>query len=112
MSLPDRHGSFGRTSIYLALAPLTVLVAAAGCAKVAGTAAQADSGLGAAGSGDDGALGGAGGSTDDAGQPFSFDAPPTSVCGNGIVEFGESCDDGNTASGDGCSSSCALEPHY
>jgi cysteine-rich repeat protein len=31
------------------------------------------------------------------------------VCGNGIVEAGESCDDGNTTDGDCCSSTCALE---
>jgi cysteine-rich repeat protein len=34
--------------------------------------------------------------------------PP--VCGNGIKEEGEYCDDGNTISGDGCSSKCKLEP--
>jgi cysteine-rich repeat protein len=31
------------------------------------------------------------------------------VCGNGVVEAGEECDDGNTANGDGCSSTCQLE---
>lgn len=31
------------------------------------------------------------------------------TCGNGIVEAGESCDDGNSASGDGCSSACQTE---
>lgn len=30
-------------------------------------------------------------------------------CGNGIVEPPEQCDDGNTVSGDGCSSFCMLE---
>lgn len=34
---------------------------------------------------------------------------PESVCGNGMVEPGERCDDGNTVSGDGCSSTCQLE---
>lgn len=32
-------------------------------------------------------------------------APP--VCGNGVVEDGEACDDGNTDSGDGCAADCA-----
>lgn len=32
------------------------------------------------------------------------------VCGNGVLETGEQCDDGNTASGDCCSPSCAFEP--
>ena len=31
------------------------------------------------------------------------------VCGNGVVDDGEECDDGNTDSGDGCSSTCVLE---
>jgi cysteine-rich repeat protein len=31
------------------------------------------------------------------------------VCGNGVVEAGEQCDDGNTTSGDGCSSTCQKE---
>lgn len=31
------------------------------------------------------------------------------VCGNGIVESGEQCDDGNVASGDCCSASCTFE---
>jgi len=32
------------------------------------------------------------------------------VCGNGIKETGEQCDDGNTRNGDGCSSTCIIEP--
>ncbi|MCC7386130.1 MAG: DUF4215 domain-containing protein [Deltaproteobacteria bacterium] len=31
------------------------------------------------------------------------------LCGDGIISPGEVCDDGNGASGDGCSSSCTLE---
>lgn len=31
------------------------------------------------------------------------------VCGNGTVEAGEQCDDGNTNNGDGCSSTCQHE---
>jgi cysteine-rich repeat protein len=36
-------------------------------------------------------------------------APVDPVCGNGSLEAGEQCDDGNTASGDGCSSTCRIE---
>ena len=32
-----------------------------------------------------------------------------SICGNGIVEPGEQCDDGNLNDGDGCSSLCLIE---
>ncbi len=36
-------------------------------------------------------------------------SPPGPVCGNGVVETGEQCDDGNTKSGDGCSATCQNE---
>lgn len=32
-----------------------------------------------------------------------------SICGNGHLEPGEECDDGNTSDGDGCSSKCTRE---
>jgi cysteine-rich repeat protein len=31
------------------------------------------------------------------------------VCGNGVLEDNEECDDGNTVSGDGCSATCEFE---
>jgi cysteine-rich repeat protein len=31
------------------------------------------------------------------------------LCGNGVVDSGEECDDGNLANGDGCSVSCTVE---
>lgn len=34
---------------------------------------------------------------------------PKAVCGNGVVEKGEECDDGNTDDEDGCSSTCRHE---
>ncbi len=54
----------------------------------------------------------------DAGPDAGPDAPPDagcthscptpSVCGNGIVEGSEECDDGNTLDGDSCSSACVC----
>lgn len=35
-----------------------------------------------------------------------------SDCGNGQIDAGEDCDDGNRLSGDGCSQSCVQEPNY
>jgi cysteine-rich repeat protein len=34
------------------------------------------------------------------------------VCGNGIIETGEQCDDSNLVDGDGCSSSCQTETGF
>jgi cysteine-rich repeat protein len=52
---------------------------------------------------------GGGGGGDDHQTPM--DAPTThAVCGDGIVDVAtETCDDGNTTSGDGCSSTCQIE---
>lgn len=35
--------------------------------------------------------------------------PPLNVCGNGILESEEQCDDGNNVDGDGCSANCTTE---
>lgn len=35
--------------------------------------------------------------------------PSSSSCGNGVINNGETCDDGNTLSGDGCSNTCQIE---
>jgi cysteine-rich repeat protein len=40
----------------------------------------------------------------------TFGTIPPSTCGNSIVEGLESCDDGNTNGGDGCSATCRFEP--
>lgn len=37
------------------------------------------------------------------------DCTPDPICGNGIIEEGEECDDGNIESGDGCSPLCQIE---
>ena len=34
------------------------------------------------------------------------------LCGNGIINSPEQCDDGNNANGDGCSSGCLIESGY
>ena len=34
------------------------------------------------------------------------------ICGDGIKVGSEGCDDGNTKSGDGCSSTCQIEKNY
>src|SRR5439155_516828 len=47
------------------------------------------------------------------GKFVKIELPPRqAVGGNGRVEPGEECDDGNTTSCDGCSSTCTSEPGY
>ena len=43
----------------------------------------------------------------DGGSTATTDCSAT--CGNGVVEPGEVCDDGNTTTGDGCGATCLLE---
>src|SRR5688572_23238957 len=38
--------------------------------------------------------------------PLAADTPPVIVCGNGLIQMGETCDDGNPVPGDGCSGVC------
>jgi cysteine-rich repeat protein len=33
----------------------------------------------------------------------------TTLCGNGVLDPGEECDDGASASGDGCSTGCTID---
>ena len=40
---------------------------------------------------------------------FTACPTPRAVCGNAKVETGEACDDGNSASGDGCEADCLNE---
>jgi cysteine-rich repeat protein len=55
---------------------------------------------------------------DQFGRPFGASSCRRTFCGDFSVEFdystrsGESCDDGNTQGGDGCSASCEQEPGF
>ncbi|HXN33968.1 MAG TPA: DUF4215 domain-containing protein, partial [Polyangiaceae bacterium] len=40
------------------------------------------------------------------------DDAPVAVCGDGVINGTEQCDDGNTTPADGCSASCRLEPGF
>ena len=42
----------------------------------------------------------------------STPAPWTLTCGNGFLDPGESCDDGNLRSGDGCDHNCCVELNW
>jgi len=42
------------------------------------------------------------------GEPGDGDGEPQGICGNGVIEAGEACDDGNTENNDGCLASCEV----
>jgi len=48
----------------------------------------------------------------DAAQAALAQAQVAATCGNGLLEPGEECDDGNVISGDGCSATCTVEAGY
>jgi cysteine-rich repeat protein len=97
---------------------LAALIAVTGCELASdinvGTDDQTGTGgLGGRGPGDDADGGddlasgtGGRGSADDGSDDGSDGVPVEAVCGNGKLEPGELCDDGNKDSGDGCSSDC------
>lgn len=114
-----------RKNIFLAGALLVLGLGFGACSPQGGVAAGG--GVGAGGS----SVGGFGGSVQvpdagrdlgpiitlpdagaagDAAQPGCGD--PSSCCGNGKLDFGEECDDGNTTSGDGCSAACRVETDW
>jgi cysteine-rich repeat protein/probable HAF family extracellular repeat protein len=44
------------------------------------------------------------------GHAVRLDPFDPALCGNGTVDPGEDCDDGNTTNGDGCDTTCLVEP--
>src|SRR5947209_7643464 len=90
-------------SIGLSIVSAIDVLVAAGCASV-----TQSNPLG----GSDGGAGHDGGSPSDRMSPPESRPPPTGACGDGSLnaDKGETCDDGNTANGDGCSSNCLEEP--
>jgi fibro-slime domain-containing protein len=99
---------------------VSALLLLAGCggppdvsSKVAGNAGDSTLGGGNGGASDGGGsgpvlnFGGNGNGNGDGG------ASSDSVCGNGVLESGELCDDGNTQDNDGCSADCTTQdPNY
>jgi cysteine-rich repeat protein len=43
-------------------------------------------------------------------EAFDVPAECDPVCGDGLLQLGETCDDGNTTPGDGCSATCEVVP--
>ena len=74
--------------------------------KDEGDSTASSGGSGGTGGGGSGGSGGGGGGSGGSGRTGGSG---TAVCPNNIIESGETCDDGNIVSGDGCSSSCQTE---
>src|SRR5690606_7826353 len=60
------------------------------------------------GGGDEGGEGGTGGVGGTAGTGGTGGSKP-GRCGDGVVDTGEGCDDGNDEDGDGCTATCTVE---
>jgi len=52
---------------------------------------------------------GTAGGVDAGASDTGIDAGPVGYCGNGVLDPGEQCDDGNRTNGDGCSATCQIE---
>ncbi len=89
----------------------------AACGDDTGTGAA---GGGTNGGGGEGATGGSGGTPSTGGQGGDITqggmggegGGTVGACGDGAIDTGEICDDGNTADGDGCDASCVIEPGF
>jgi cysteine-rich repeat protein len=92
-------------------------------ATAEGAGATGGTGVGTGGSGNRGATGGVvtggtggtgggatGGGTGGSGRGGTGGSAV--VCGDGVIEGNETCDDGNVASADGCSADCEVEPGF
>jgi fibro-slime domain-containing protein len=136
VSTPNRRALLHPSIAFTATVLFLSLIACAGTKPGAGGGTHADAGvdnaidqaMGGTGGGAAGVFGGGGiygtgmgGSTagDDGGAgcgSFCVDAgpdvPPPPACGNGKLETDETCDDGNTTAGDGCSGLCQTEPNF
>jgi len=104
-----QSNSLGLAAV-VAMAGMIVVAPLTGCSDggaITSTGAGAAGGSGGAGgAGGEGGKGGAGGSGGSGGTAGSGGGDV--ICGNGVVEGKESCDDGNDVPGDGCEADCTF----
>ena len=91
-----------RSGHLVSLVGAVVLFSVAGCAGVT-PKANGDGG-GSSGTGSGGSIGYDGGRPD---IP-TIEVGNIALCGNGVIDPGEACDDMNTMPGDGCSAICQI----
>jgi fibro-slime domain-containing protein len=113
----SRLGGLSFRSVVTFFAPLALAAACGGTPSVTtpGQTLMPSSG-GSGGSGASGGTGGTIGVGNTGGQdesPGGMGGAAPAVCGNGVLEAGELCDDGNTDDDDGCSADCStIDPNY
>jgi fibro-slime domain-containing protein len=119
MALQAPRASLGlRSPSTLSLLTALALLGAGACAKVGEDALAGGGGAGGeAGTTGAGGQGGVGGNTNGTAGSYSNPfadggAEAVSRCGDRMVTGAETCDDGNTTPGDGCSSTCRVEDNY
>jgi len=98
----------------LLLTGAVVLLAGASCqnAKIENVAPPAGNGAGHGGNGGNGGTGTGVDLTTHPKDAGAITVGDTKNCGNGVLDPGEGCDDGNRTAGDGCSYICQLEADY
>lgn len=110
-----RRRRAGDACVLAALAAAFCAPFDSGCASVNPSDAQGSTGA-AGGGGPAGATGEIHPSAGDGGIDLPLVRQPEDTqagCGNGVLDPGELCDDGNSRSGDGCSASCrVVEPDF
>jgi fibro-slime domain-containing protein len=99
------------TSFAVVLLCACVLAAGDGCAPQATTTRRTASSSGGSSSGSSGTSSSSGASSSSSGASSSSGSSSgaTTKCGNGTLDAGEMCDDGNLTNGDGCGATCIIE---
>jgi fibro-slime domain-containing protein len=115
-NLPGRrHGDFHHGLVALSVAAMAAVSCSNATVVNPGQGGSSGQG-GSGGKGGNTPGGGAGGgitiNTSVPDANLSADRPGGGTCGDGIIERNEDCDDGNTASGDGCSRICQVESNW
>jgi fibro-slime domain-containing protein len=119
MTWSRRIGGIAPSGMFVLVCVGAVAIAATvGCSS-ASIINDPKGGSGGGGNGGNGGGGKTGGDGGSGGVLFtipdanlSIDRPTGGKCGDGVIERNESCDDGNTIGGDGCSKICQTEANW
>ena len=112
-AVQDSHGSladtFGSTATTATTGDTTTGAAGEGASSEAASGSQSDGTVSASGGRDEAGAGTGTGEEASEGGESTSSGEPGAVCGDGVVEGDEECDDANMIEGDGCLSNCTRE---